>query len=124
MALVDKSAVPKEGPKEIVSTEKETASALKSPVAPSPVQAPSPAPRRALPFLSCDAEHACLYGEMVKAQFEGKGIGEKPLAQVVKENSLDMDYINKRLAASNLSAKEGETLKEMAARYKTTPSNS
>ncbi len=38
-----------------------------------------------------------------------------------KENNLDMNYISKRLAAKNLSMKEGETLKEMAARYNTTP---
>jgi predicted DsbA family dithiol-disulfide isomerase len=59
--------------------------------------------------------------EMVKAQFEGKGIGEKPLAQVAKENNLDMEYIKKRLSAKSFSMKEGETMKEMAARYNTTP---
>jgi polyferredoxin len=59
--------------------------------------------------------------EMVKAQFEGKGIGEKPLAQVAKENNIDMEYIKKRLSAKNFSMKEGETVKEIAARYNTTP---
>jgi hypothetical protein len=58
---------------------------------------------------------------MVKVQFEGKGIGEKPLAQVAKENNLDMEYIKKRLSAKGFSMKEGETVKEIAARYNTTP---
>ena len=58
---------------------------------------------------------------MVKAQFEGKGIGEKTLAQVAKENNIDMEYIKKRLSAKSFSMKEGETIKEMAARYNTTP---
>jgi ferredoxin len=59
--------------------------------------------------------------EMVKAQFEGKGIGEKSLAQVAKENNLDMEYIKKRLFSKSLSMKESETIKEMAARNNTTP---
>ena len=58
---------------------------------------------------------------MVKAQFEGKGVGEKTLTQVAKENNIDMEYIKKRLSAKNFSMKEGETVKEMAARYNTTP---
>ena len=39
----------------------------------------------------------------------------------IKLNNLEMDGITKRLTAKNLSAKEGETLKEMAARHKTAP---
>ena len=59
--------------------------------------------------------------EMVKAQFEGKGIGEKTLVQVAKDNNIDMEYIKKRLSAKGFSMKEGETVKEMAARQNTTP---
>ena len=58
---------------------------------------------------------------MVKAQFEGKGIGEKTLAQVAKENNIDMEYIKKRLSAKGFTMKEGETVKEMAARQNVTP---
>ncbi len=59
--------------------------------------------------------------EIVQAQFEGKGVGEKTLTQVAKENNIDMEYIKKRLAAKNFTAKEGETIKEIAGRYNTTP---
>jgi len=59
--------------------------------------------------------------EMVRAQFEGKGIGEKTLVQVAKDNNIDMEYIKKRLSAKGFSMKEGETIKEMAARQNTTP---
>jgi polyferredoxin len=59
--------------------------------------------------------------EMVKAQFEGKGVGEKTLAQVAKENNIDMGYIKERLSAKGFTMKETETVKEIAARYNTTP---
>lgn len=124
MALVDKSAVPKEAPKETAPTVKEKAPAQKSPLpaAPSPVQpTPTVSTKSAIPAAPATQKAPGFTEEMVKTQFEGKGIGEKPLAQVAKENNLDMSYINKRLATKNLSMKEGETLKEMAARYNTTP---
>jgi hypothetical protein len=38
----------------------------------------------------------------------------------VKENNLDTNYIDRRLAANNLPANEGDTMKEMFARYNTT----
>jgi len=59
--------------------------------------------------------------EMVTAQFEGKGVGEKTLTQVAKENNIDMEYIKKRLSAKGFTMKEGETVKEIAARYSSTP---
>jgi polyferredoxin len=99
----DKPVVPVPANKQAPPGTKETAHAPKTPVA-APT-APAPAYTE----------------EMVKAQFEGKGIGEKPLAQVVKENNLDMEYIKKRLSAKNFSMKEGETVKETAARYNITP---
>ncbi|HEX2965399.1 MAG TPA: 4Fe-4S binding protein [Syntrophorhabdaceae bacterium] len=59
--------------------------------------------------------------EKVTAMFEGKGAGEKTLTQISKENDIDMDYIRKRLAAKNFTAKEDETVKDIAGRYNTTP---
>jgi hypothetical protein len=123
MALIDKSATPKEAPKEKTSASaiKETAPTSQPQVAPSPAQPTPPAPQKsATPAAPATQKTPVYTEEMVKAQFEGKGYGEKTLAQVVKENNIDMNYINKRLTAKNLSMKEGETMREMAARYNTT----
>ena len=84
------------------------------------VKAPTVSPGNA-PATPATQKTPAYTEEMVKAQFEGKGIGEKSLAQVAKENNLDMDYIKKRLSSKSLSMKEGETIKEMAARNNTTP---
>jgi hypothetical protein len=124
MALVDKTQVPKEEPKETAPVVKAVAPAPKapSPTTPSPVEpAPSVSPKSAIPAAPTTPKVTGYTEEMVKTQFEGKGIGEKTLAQVVKENNLDMNYINERLVAKNLSIKEDETLRQMAARYNTTP---
>lgn len=59
--------------------------------------------------------------ETVRARFEGKGIGARTLADLAREHNLDLNYLTRRMAEKGLSQKEGETLKEMADRYKTTP---
>lgn len=141
MALVNKSTVSKEAPTEAAPTValKETAPVLKKPDAsspaqlttnapqksvvptvPSPVQPTPTASQKSVPDAPAPLKTPVFTEEMVKAQFEGKGYGEKTLAYVVKENNLDMNYINKRLAAKNLSTKEGESMRDMAARYNTT----
>lgn len=97
--------------KQADSSTKETTSAAKAPVA-------TPGAASAVP----STQKIPVYTEeMVTAQFEGKGVGEKTLSQMAKENNIDMEYIKKRLSAKNFSTKEGETIKEMAARYNTTP---
>ena len=106
-----KSAAPAPVTKEPAPVTKETASAVKTPT-PTTVTAPAAAPA---------AKTAAYTEEKVTAMFEGKGAGEKTLAQVSKENNIDMDYIKKRLAAKNFTAKEEETIKDIAARYNTTP---
>jgi predicted DsbA family dithiol-disulfide isomerase len=110
MALVDQKAASPETPKEAVPGGKKTVPTVKTPTV-TPEAAPVSATQKALVYTE----------EMVKAQFEGKGIGEKPLAQVAKENNLDMEYIKKRLSAKGFSMKEGETVKEIGARYNVTP---
>jgi hypothetical protein len=123
MALVNKSTVSKEAPKETASAValKETAPVPKTLLAPSAVQPATPTSPKSVPPVAPALQKMPIYTEeTVKAQFEGKGYGEKTLAQVVKENNIDMNYINKRLAATNLSTKEGEPMREMGARYNTT----
>jgi polyferredoxin len=107
----EKSAALAPATKETSPGSKETAPAVKTPVV-----APG-----AVPVAPSAQKTPAYTEEMVKVQFEGKGIGEKPLAQVAKENNLDMEYIKKRLSAKGFSMKEGETVKEIAARYNTTP---
>lgn len=95
--------------KQTTPATKETAPAVKT---------PAPA---AIPSAPATQKTPAYTEEMIKAQFEGKGVGEKQLSQVAKENNIDMEYIKKRLSANNFSMKEGETIKEIAARYNTTP---
>jgi polyferredoxin len=106
----------KEKSAEAVPLTKQTPPSTKeaAPAVKTPTVAPS-----AAPTTPATQKTPAYTEEMVKAQFEGKGIGEKPLAQVAKENNIDMEYIKKRLSAKSFSMKEGETMKEMAARYNT-----
>lgn len=83
--------------KQIVPGTKETLPAVKTPAV-SPGAHPASPTAQKIPIYT---------EEMVKAQFEGKGIGEKTLNQVAKDNNIDMEYLKKRLSAKNLSMKEG-----------------
>jgi hypothetical protein len=98
--------------KQTDSSAKGTTPTVKAPVSSTPGAPPAVPSTQKIPVYT---------EEMVKTQFEGKGVGEKTLSQMAKENNIDMEYIKKRLSAKNFSMKEGETIKEMAARYNTTP---
>lgn len=103
---------------EAVSATKQTPAGTKETLP--AVKTPSVAPGN-VPVVPDSKKTPAYTEEMVKTQFEGKGIGEKSLTQVAKENNIDMEYIKKRLSAKSISMKEGETIKEMAARQNTTP---
>jgi hypothetical protein len=112
------------------SEKKSPVPSSKTTVEPAPTKQTTIAPKETAPVLKTPAvasgavpaqKTPAYTEEMVKAQFEGKGIGEKTLVQVAKDNNIDMEYIKKRLSAKGFSMKEGETIKEMAARQNTTP---
>lgn len=59
--------------------------------------------------------------ELVDEKFEGRGMGRKTLAMLAEEIGFDLATAKKKLAARNLSMKDGETLKDAAAKAGTAP---
>ena len=59
--------------------------------------------------------------EEVSTLYEGKGVGKKTLAQVCKENGLDVAAIKSKLAKQKIQMKEDETLLTAAQRVSKSP---
>ncbi len=60
-------------------------------------------------------------GDVVIEKFEGKGIGKKTLVAICQEFHLDNQKIQQKLAASQMTIKEDETLKDAATRLGVVP---
>lgn len=60
-------------------------------------------------------------GDIVIERFEGKGIGKKTLPLICQELKLDCTRIKEKLAASTMTIKDDETLKEAATRMGIVP---
>lgn len=59
--------------------------------------------------------------ELVEEKFAGTGIERKTLSQVCAENNIDLTLAKKKLSEKGISAKEEETMKEIASRYDKLP---
>ncbi|MDI6800672.1 MAG: hypothetical protein QMD01_01250 [Thermodesulfovibrionales bacterium] len=59
--------------------------------------------------------------ELVDEKFAGTGVGRKTLAQICEENNIDLNLAKKKLSENGISAKKGETTKEIASRYDKLP---
>lgn len=60
-------------------------------------------------------------GDIVIEKFEGKGIGKKTLLAICQELHLDIQKIQQKLAARQMTIKEDETLKDAATRLGVVP---
>lgn len=59
--------------------------------------------------------------EMIEDELAGKGIGKKTIEELCREFGVSSEDANRRLKRKGMELREGETLKEAAALYRTTP---
>jgi hypothetical protein len=59
--------------------------------------------------------------ELVDERFEGRGMGRKTLAMITGEAGMDLAVAKKKLVARKMEIRDGETLKDAAARMGTAP---